>query len=235
MYVRPSGHLVVHTTAKRVRYVHQLVLEAFVGVRPKGFVTLHINHVPGDNRLTNIRYGTVSENIRADLHAGRRQYLASGDKHIATKLTARVVKFVRQSSIDPASLAEVFGVTTHHIRAIRRNAARQQLTNCQLKEIPMARTKTPALSKAEIKAKTAELKEARKIVVTEHSKFVADHKAAEKTLAVAKKDAEKAVAAAQKVVDAAEKKLAKASVAKDKGLAKIDAQINELAPADAPV
>lgn len=98
----------------------------------------------------------------------------------------------------------------------------------------MAHTKTP-LSKAEIKAKLAELKEARKIIVAEHGKFVADHKAAEKALTLAKKGAEKAVAAAQKVVDAAEKKLGKASAAKDKGLAKIDAQIAALSPAEAPV
>jgi len=96
----------------------------------------------------------------------------------------------------------------------------------------MAR-KQVTLSKAEVKAKTAELKEARKKVVEEYNKFTADHKAAVASLTAAKKAADKAVAEAQKVVDAASKKLAKAGEAKDKGLLKIDAQLAALKPATA--
>ena len=90
-------------------------------------------------------------------------------------------------------------------------------------------TKTPA----EIKAAKAELKEALKVVNTEHAKFVSDHKAAEKALTAAKKEADKAVGAAQKLVDAAAKKLAKATEAADKGRAKINAKLAELSPAPA--
>jgi len=44
--------------------VHQLVLRAFVGPRPKGKESLHINGKATDNRLSNLRYGTRSENLR---------------------------------------------------------------------------------------------------------------------------------------------------------------------------
>lgn len=90
-------------------------------------------------------------------------------------------------------------------------------------------TKSPA----EIKAAKAELKEALKLVNTEHAKFVSDHKAAEKALTVAKKEAEKALKSAQGVVDAAAKKLARATDAADKGRAKIEAKLAELSPATA--
>ncbi|PTT35454.1 hypothetical protein DBR23_23395 [Acidovorax sp. HMWF018] len=90
------------------------------------------------------------------------------------------------------------------------------------------------LSKAEIKDAKINLKAALKVVNDEHSKFVSDHKAAEKTLAVAKKEAEKAVAVAQKAVDAAAKKLEKATAAADKGRAKINAQLAALEPAAEP-
>lgn len=43
-------------------YVHSLVLEAFVGPRPPGMEGCHWNDVPDDNRLTNLRWGTRSEN-----------------------------------------------------------------------------------------------------------------------------------------------------------------------------
>lgn len=47
---------------KRQRYVHQLVLEAFVGKRPDGAITCHNNGDPSDNRVENLRWGTHSEN-----------------------------------------------------------------------------------------------------------------------------------------------------------------------------
>lgn len=87
------------------------------------------------------------------------------------------------------------------------------------------------LSKAEIKAKTAELKAARKVVLDTFAPYASDVKAAEKTLADAKKQAEKTLAADQKAVDAAVKKAEKAAAARDKGLAKIDAELAALAPA----
>lgn len=52
--------------------MHLLVLAAFVGPRPEGCESLHLNHFPWDNRLVNLRYGTRSENIRMDYEAGNR-------------------------------------------------------------------------------------------------------------------------------------------------------------------
>ena len=43
-------------------YVHELVLRAFVGERPEDGVVRHLNDVPTDNRLENLRWGTRSEN-----------------------------------------------------------------------------------------------------------------------------------------------------------------------------
>lgn len=89
------------------------------------------------------------------------------------------------------------------------------------------------LSKAEVKAKTDDLKAARKVVLNIFAPYESDVKAAEKALAAAKKEADKAVTAAQKAVDAATKKAEKAAAARDKGLAKIDAELAKLTPAPA--
>lgn len=50
---------------KTPRLVHRFVLEAFVGPCPEGMQCRHLNGVRSDNRLDNLRWGTVSEN-RAD-------------------------------------------------------------------------------------------------------------------------------------------------------------------------
>lgn len=52
------------------RKVHQLVLLAFVGAAPEGMVVLHGIGGPLDNRLSNLRYGTQSENITEAADAG---------------------------------------------------------------------------------------------------------------------------------------------------------------------
>lgn len=44
-------------------YVHRLVADAFLGVKPKGLVTDHINGDKYDNRLCNLRYVTTRQNV----------------------------------------------------------------------------------------------------------------------------------------------------------------------------
>jgi hypothetical protein len=50
--------------------VHKAVVEAFLGPRPKGQDTRHLNGIKTDNRLENLVYGTRSENIRDCLRHG---------------------------------------------------------------------------------------------------------------------------------------------------------------------
>jgi len=45
------------------RYIHHLVLEAFVGPRPPGTECCHRNDIKTDNRLENLRWDTSSANM----------------------------------------------------------------------------------------------------------------------------------------------------------------------------
>lgn len=45
-----------------VRYVHHLVLEAFVGLRPQGTECCHYDGDTTNNRLDNLRWGTSADN-----------------------------------------------------------------------------------------------------------------------------------------------------------------------------
>jgi len=53
--------------------VHILVLNAFVGPRPEGFQTCHWNGIKTDNRVENLRWGTVRDNIADSRRLGRRK------------------------------------------------------------------------------------------------------------------------------------------------------------------
>jgi hypothetical protein len=50
--------------------VHSLVILAFVGPRPDGEQVRHLNGNPADNRLTNLAYGTQSQNQQDSLRHG---------------------------------------------------------------------------------------------------------------------------------------------------------------------
>ena len=63
---KSSGHLTVclcknHDQTKR--YVHRIVLEAFIGEAPAGMQACHWNDDKEDNRLENLRWGTPNENM----------------------------------------------------------------------------------------------------------------------------------------------------------------------------
>lgn len=60
----------VTLAGQKLRYIHRLVLEAFIGPKPEGMVTCHSNGDPTDNRLENLRYDTYSSNLNDAVRHG---------------------------------------------------------------------------------------------------------------------------------------------------------------------
>jgi hypothetical protein len=60
----PAGHMSVALGRGNSQCVHKLVLLAFVGPAPDRHECRHLNGVPADNRLENLKWGTRGENIR---------------------------------------------------------------------------------------------------------------------------------------------------------------------------
>jgi hypothetical protein len=109
------GHLSVVLGRGKTRMVHELVLRAFVGEPPDKHECCHNNGDPTDNRLSNLRWGTRSENsVDAVKHGSR------------GKLTAAQVREIRQRLAtcahgDQTKLAAEYGVSLCTINSIKFN------------------------------------------------------------------------------------------------------------------
>lgn len=95
---------------QRTLKIHRLVLEAFVGPCPKGCEARHLNGNRADNRLTNLAWGTKTENAvdRAD-HGTQ----CRGETHGRAKLTAYDVRKIREkyaTGVRQIDLAKEFGI-----------------------------------------------------------------------------------------------------------------------------
>lgn len=109
------GHKIVAVVLDDGRYqtktVHSLVASAFLGRRPEGFVTRHLNGDGSDNRPENLSYGTHKDNA-ADAIAhgtqvrGSRQHLA-----VLTEMQVRRLKLMRiEQGVSMDRLAVLFEV-----------------------------------------------------------------------------------------------------------------------------
>ena len=97
--------------------VHTLVLRTFVGPKPPGMETRHLNGNRRDNRLENLAYGTGSEN-QADrvLHGTD----SRGEKSTQAKLTEAQVLEIRElgKTLSPSELEKMYPVSRSNIRRI---------------------------------------------------------------------------------------------------------------------
>lgn len=103
---------------QRTRYVHRLVLEAFVGSAPQGAQCCHNNGQRGDNRLENLRWDTPSNNARDRWEHGT---MLRGGRHANAVLSAEQVMAIRRrlSHEMGKTLAKEYGVTRAAISRIK--------------------------------------------------------------------------------------------------------------------
>lgn len=109
---------------RRTTKVHVIVLEAFVSPRPPGAVAGHLNAVRDDNRLENLRWLSVADNIAQRDNDGN---TPRGEKHGRAKLTVDAVRRIRAARglVTQEKLASLYGVSPASISYIqsRRNWA----------------------------------------------------------------------------------------------------------------
>lgn len=104
------------------RATHVLVLRAFAGPRPEGMYSRHLDGNPLNNHLSNLKWGTPTENAADRTAHGR---TAQGARHPsrATKLTTADVDDIRrrgQAGQTPTEIAPVYSISRVHASCILR-------------------------------------------------------------------------------------------------------------------
>lgn len=111
---RRTGHLYVFMHRKK-KWVHRVVLEAFVGPCPQGHEGRHLDDNPKHNNLMNLAWGTRLENAQDKRRNG---HLLVGEKVKTAKLTEAAVLEIRRrvGSETLRALAREYGVSHTAIR-----------------------------------------------------------------------------------------------------------------------
>lgn len=111
------GYRMVKITVDRdtkLRTVHSLVAEAFLGERPLGLV---INHRDGNhlnNHFTNLEYVTQRENVLYARKMGR-----CNQNFILTEEKARYIKQLMANGMKEIEVVRLLGIKRHFVNSIR--------------------------------------------------------------------------------------------------------------------
>jgi len=111
----PSGHVHVFLNGQRVR-VHHAVLLAFVGPRPEGMETRHLDGDPTNNVVTNLAWGTRGENAADTRKHGRLRTLRRARARLTSDQVAEIRTRVGKASL--RDIAAEFGVSHTTVRGI---------------------------------------------------------------------------------------------------------------------
>jgi hypothetical protein len=120
-----------------MRYVHQVILETFVGPRPPGMECRHLDGNPGNNRLANLCWGTCKENT-ADTRKHGRFNPVRGEKHVMAVLTSEQVRdtlTLVNSGLSRREVAKRFGVANLTINRIVSGQSWRSVTQGIMPEI----------------------------------------------------------------------------------------------------
>ncbi len=100
--------------------VHQLVLLAFIGGRPLGHVSRHIDGNPSNNHKSNLIYGTQKENLHDRIAHGT---VPVGENHKHHKLTESTIRCILSDikmGLPQRSIAKKYNISQPTVCAINR-------------------------------------------------------------------------------------------------------------------
>ena len=122
--IREDGYLSVmlsHNGLKKHKYIHRLVLEAFVG--PSDLVVCHNDGVKSNNTLGNLRWDTQKNNLSDKKCHGT---YVIGEKHWKSKLNDNdivAIKSLLSKGLYQKEIAQMFKVSSHTIWRINKSRA----------------------------------------------------------------------------------------------------------------
>ena len=138
-WLKPSyyrgGYISMTLSRKSKHYtkgVHRLLLETFMGPCPPGMEACHNNGNPADNKLSNLRWDTLSANtldaVRHGTHGG---FKTRGERHGNAKLTETDVRGIdalwRTGLFAQTEIAKRYGIDSTTVSNIVRGKSWRHL------------------------------------------------------------------------------------------------------------
>ena len=108
-----SNHLFVNLwkdNREKRKDVHRLVLEAFVGPCPDGMQCRHLNGIACDNKVKNLRWGTVGQNISDKIRHGTMPRGATHWNAVLSEDDVVKIRELKSGGLGNAQIADVFEV-----------------------------------------------------------------------------------------------------------------------------
>jgi hypothetical protein len=112
------GYFVINLTKTGVRkqlFLHKIVLEAFIGLRPIGYESCHNDGNPLNCRIENLRWDTKSNNHQDKKKHGTWQV---GEKANNVKLTNLIVLEIRSKKLTASQAVKEYGLSLTNAKRI---------------------------------------------------------------------------------------------------------------------
>lgn len=109
----------INAHIRKVRKVHRLVLEAFVGKCPPGMECAHLDGNPLNNKLDNLKWCSSKENnSHKKLHGTHR----FGERHQSAKYSAKIVRAIRKmydsKKTSATEISRIFNIGRRYVSKI---------------------------------------------------------------------------------------------------------------------
>jgi hypothetical protein len=99
-------------------YIHKLVANVFIGARPDGMVIRHLDGNRYNNRVDNLSYGTVQQNIE-DVKKHKTQWHENNGRALLTERCVNAIKYLHNEKIVCSrDIAKAFNVSDSTICSI---------------------------------------------------------------------------------------------------------------------
>ena len=114
-----DGRYVAVAMNQKIRKVHHLVAEAFIGPRPEGMLCLHRDDDKLNNTPENLYWGTQKQNQQDCIKNGHRPS-QSGEANHNAKLDEDAVRAIRAAQGTCKAIGKQYGVSPMTVSLIKR-------------------------------------------------------------------------------------------------------------------
>ena len=116
------GHLAVRLYVNqhgRMCGVHRLILETFVGPCPDGMECRHLDGNPTNNNLSNLKWGTHSENVQDSIRHGTYAHGETFPRHKLIEKDVRMIILLYKTGwFSQKEIAQIYSISQSNIKVI---------------------------------------------------------------------------------------------------------------------